>query len=134
MPTDTYAEGATAYRGDHAGYVETPRYRDPGGIAFTWIAWALAFAFWALTMSSFFGILEALAAGEPVDAPQAVGGGGLGWLMMIAVLVVLGAAIAWGAARWATRDRRMDATTEAATADLYDSTQRDGGAVESGRS
>ena len=31
-----------------------------GEQVFIWLAWALAFAFWAFAMSSFFGILKAI--------------------------------------------------------------------------
>jgi hypothetical protein len=40
-------------------------YRDVGATIFLWVAWLLAFAFWAFFMSSFFGILHDIAAGGP---------------------------------------------------------------------
>jgi hypothetical protein len=39
--------------------------RSVGEQIFLWLAWTLAFAFWALTMSSFFGILTILGRGVP---------------------------------------------------------------------
>lgn len=122
MATSTYDDATLAYRADDATYVETHRYRDPGGVAFVWIAWALAFAFWAFTMSTFMGILTAFAQPDPARVQGGVDAGGAGWFLMEVVgVIVLGAALAWGAARWATRDKRLDPVTEASTAALYDS-------------
>lgn len=124
----TYSDGTAAYAADRAAYVETRPYRDRGGIAFIWIVWALAFAFWAFTMSSFFGILSALTSGVPGGIQSGVDAGGVGFLLITVVgVVALGAAMAWGAARWATRDKRLDPMTEASTAALYDAVERAGG-------
>jgi hypothetical protein len=132
MATDTYSDATAAYGADRATYVETTRYRDRGGIAFIWIAWALAFAFWAFSMSTFLGIVSALTSGVPggIEGGLDAGGGGVLLIDVIGV-VALGAAIAWGAARWATRDKRLDPMTEASTAALYNSIERSdsGGAV-----
>ncbi|MFC3069513.1 hypothetical protein [Phenylobacterium soli] len=101
---------------------------DVGGRIFLWIAWAAAFGFWALTMSSFFGILGAISHPAGQGPVGDVDAGGVGWLLMEVVgVVVLAAGMAWGAMRWATRDKRLDATTEASTAALYDSVERAGG-------
>jgi hypothetical protein len=125
MPTDIYSDGTAAYRTDHATYAEVSTYRDPGGLAFIWIAWAIGFAFWAFTMSSFFGIVSALTAGVPGGIQGGIDAGGAGVLLMeVAGVVILGGAIAWGAARWATRDKSLDPMTEASTAALYDSGNR----------
>jgi len=130
MITRTYDDTAydPAYRASGAYDVETTRYRDPGGTAFLWIGWALAFAFWAFTMSSFFGIISALNSGAPGGLKGGFDAGGAGWFLMEVVgVVALGAAIGWGALRWATRDKRLDPITEASTAALYDGVARNGG-------
>lgn len=127
MASDTYSDGATTYSGEaRAGRSERGGYG--GGRIFLWIAWAAAFAFWALTMSSFFGILSAINRTGPQGLEGGVDAGGAGLLMISVVgVVILGAGIAWGAARWATRDKRLDPVTEASTAALYDSVERAGG-------
>jgi hypothetical protein len=134
MPTDFYSDGTLSdARYDRRADVEVAQassgYRDPAGTAFIWIAWALAFAFWAFSMGTFFGILGALRRGGPGTIMGGVDAGGAGFMLMdvIGGVIVLGAALAWGMARWATRDKRRDPITEAATAELYDSVERAGG-------
>ena len=130
MITRTYDDAALDrdYRSDAADYVETTRYRDPAGTAFVWLGWALAFAFWALTMSSFIGILSAVGSGDPAAAKGGMDAGGAGWFVLEVVgVMVLGGALGWGALRYATRDKRLDPMTEASTAALYDSVERNGG-------
>jgi len=123
--SDTYRGGTTAYGTDRTVYAESPRYRDPGGIAFVWIAWALAFAFWAFTMSSFFGILSALGSGAPGGIEGGMDAGGAAWFLMEVVgVIVLAGALLWGMARYMTRDKRLDPLTEASTAALYDAEER----------
>ena len=94
-----------------------------------WTSWTLAFAFWALTMSSFIGILKALGSGAPGGIQGGADAGGAGFMLMDVVggLVGLGLLIAWGMARSASRDKRLDASTEASTAALYDHIERRGG-------
>jgi hypothetical protein len=99
-------------------------YADVGANVFLWIAWAIAFAFWAFSMQTTVGILEDIAT-TPASVMGAVDLGGIGFaIMTIGAVIVLGAAIAWGAERWATRDRSLDPVTEAATARLYDDAGR----------
>ena len=109
--------------------VERGGYRDLGAQIFLWMAWTLAFAFWALTMSSFIGILKALGSGAPGGIQGGADAGGAGFMLMDVVggLVGLGLLIAWGMARSASRDKRLDASTEASTAALYDHIERRGG-------
>ncbi|HEX3700678.1 MAG TPA: hypothetical protein VHV27_08400 [Phenylobacterium sp.] len=95
-------------------------YRDVGAQIFVWVAWSLAFAFWAFTMSSFFGILQAIASNPPGGLMGGVDSGGANLILWVLGLIVLGLVIAYGAARWATRDRALDPVTEASTARLYD--------------
>jgi len=132
MATDVYSDGTAGLdrRYDaHAGDTTVSGYRDPAGTAFLWIAWAVVFAFWAFSMSTFFGILQAIAAGGPGTIMGGVGAGGAGYLFMdlIGGVIVLGVALAWGMAQYATRDKRRDAVTEASTAALYDEVERAGG-------
>jgi hypothetical protein len=133
MATDIYSHGSPTYDARHdggaAGTSSTSTYRDPAGTAFLWVTWALAFAFWAFFMMVFFGILEAIAHGGPgsIRGGFDAAGGGFLFMDVIGGIVLLGGAIAWGMARWATRDKRRDALTEAATAELYDSVERAGG-------
>jgi hypothetical protein len=105
---------------------ERRTYRDVGAQIFIWVAWALAFAFWAFTMSSFFGILQAIASAPADGLMGGVDFGGAGFVLIdvVAGLIVLGLVLIYGAARWATRDRSLDPLTEASTARLYN----DGGA------
>lgn len=123
--SNTYGEASHAYDAERAGYAESPRYRDPGGIAFVWIAWALGFAFWAFTMSSFFGIISALGSGAAGGIQGGMDAGGAGWFLMEVIgVIVLGAAMLWAGARYVTRDKRLDPITEASTAALYDAEAR----------
>jgi hypothetical protein len=117
---DAHRDGQVVARGS---------YRGSGELIFLWLAWAIAFAFWAMTMSSFFGIMSALASGVPGGIQGGVDAGGAGFLLIDVVggVVVLGAALAYGVARWASRDKRLDPVTEASTAALYDAVERGGG-------
>jgi hypothetical protein len=109
--------------------VERAGHHHAGEQIFLWLAWTLAFAFWALTMSTFFGILRALSSGVPGGIQGGVDAGGAGFFLIDVVggVIVLGVALAWGMARWATRDKRLDPITEASTAALYDRIERGGG-------
>jgi hypothetical protein len=130
---DTPETAAYGARRESVVVAERPGGRDIGAQIFLWLAWALAFGFWALTMSSFFGILEALGSGAPGGLQDGLQGGvdagGVGFFLMDVVggVVVLGLVLAYGMTRWATRDRRMDPVTEASTAALYDRVERGGG-------
>ena len=92
--------------------------RSVGGLAFIWLAWALAFAFWAFTMSSFFGIFRELAGGA---------GGVTGPMMLLIAGVAILGAVVLSMARASNRHRRLEPTTEASTAALYDQVERSGG-------
>jgi hypothetical protein len=132
MATDFYSDRTAGYDSRYAARADqasASAYRDPAGTTFLWIAWAIAFAFWAFAMSTFFGILEAIGRGGPGSIRGGVDAGGVGFLLMdvIGGVIVLGVALGWGMARWATRDKRRDAVTEAATAALYDRVERAGG-------
>lgn len=125
--TDTYST-TTAVQ-DAGGYGDTTA-GGIGGKVFIWLAWALAAAFWAFSLSTGIGILNAM--GNPAaDAPSAgaVDAGGIGWFLITVVggTVVLGVAIAYGLASYASRDKRKDPMTEAATHALYDTIERQGG-------
>jgi len=133
MATDIYSDGSSTYYGAHrerasAKSASGSAYRDPAGAAFIWIAWAIAFAFWVFSTSTFFGILEAIARGGPGTLRGGVDMSGGAYLVMdvIGGVIILGVVLAWGMARWATRDKRRDPITEAATAELYDSAGRPG--------
>lgn len=114
---DVPASGAAAMRpGERAPY------RDRGAQIFIWIAWALAFAFWVFSMGIDVGIIHDIAQGGPGSFLGGVDAGGAQFFLLTVLgVIALGIAIAYGAARWATRDRRMDPVTEASTAALYDS-------------
>jgi hypothetical protein len=114
---------------------DAPRaYRTPGGMFFVWISWALAAAFWGVTLTTAIGIMQATGDGTGQGpTPGAVDAGGAGWgLMNFIGVAILGLALAYGAYRYATRDRRIDPVTEASTAALYDSieTGQDDGMVD----
>ena len=102
---------------------------------FLWIGWAAIFAFWAFTMTTFFGILRAVGEAGPTGLQGGIDAGGAGWFLMdVAGVVILGLALAWGMARWSMRDRRLDPVTEASTAALYDMVEAAGGDDEISRS
>lgn len=100
-----------------------------GGQIFLWLAWALAAAFWGVVLTTGVGILGVGPPPSNGPGPGEVDAGGISWLLInfIGGLVVLGLAIAWGSYRWATRDRRKDPITEAATHAEYDMVEAAGG-------
>lgn len=111
MATQTYPDrfiaggpGVHEARTARGGY-------EMGGRVFLWLAWAAACGLWALTMSSFVGILTALSGTQ---------GGGSAWLPMAAGVAIFVAAIIWIAAHLASRDQRLNPVTEASTAALYE--------------
>jgi hypothetical protein len=135
MAADIYADGVEARRADAVRPGERAPYKDAGAQIFIWIAWCLLFAFWTFSMIIDVGIFRALAQGGPGSIRGGVGPGGAGFFLMTVLgAIVLGIAIAYGAARWATRDRRSDAMTEASTAALYNAIERAGGDDEVARS
>ncbi|MCR5879748.1 hypothetical protein [Phenylobacterium sp. J367] len=103
--------------------------RDVGVTAFLWAAWAAAAVFWGFLLTTAYGIVQAL--GHPSDGLDAgeAGVAGIGWMTinMVGGLVILGGALAWGAYRYASRDRGLDPVTEASTHALYDIVERQGG-------
>lgn len=124
MASTTYNDHSSAYAGD----TETRRERSVGEHVFVWLAWALAAAFWGMTMTTMVGIFNAL--GHP--ASDAAGGadfGGVAWLIIdvIGGMVILGAVLAYASLQYAKRNRRLDPVGEAATHELYDQVERQGG-------
>lgn len=103
-----------------------------GGVAgqtFLWLAWAAAAIFWGVILTTGLGILSA---GDNPAISRPGGGadaGGISWFLIAVVggTVVLGLAIAWGAWRYATRDKSKDPMTEAATHAEYDMVEAAGG-------
>ncbi|WP_374472539.1 hypothetical protein [Phenylobacterium sp.] len=120
--TDTYS----AERSDAGAH----RTRDVGATIFVWLAWAAAAIFWGFALTTAFGILSSLGhpAADGLDAGEA-DVGGIGWMTInfIGGLIILGGALAYGAYRYASRDKRLDPVTEAATHALYDTIERQGG-------
>jgi hypothetical protein len=99
------------------------------GKIFLWLAWAAAAIFWGFMLTTGAGILAASdnpAIGNPAGGADA---GGIGFLLMdvIGGMLILGLAMAWGTWRWASRDKRNDPMTEAATRVEYDLIERAGG-------
>lgn len=90
-----------------------------GGMLFLMFAWLAAAGFFLpFALVSGAGILAADPAGSAQGGADA---GGLGSALMDVVgVALLGSALAYGAYRYHTRDRRKDVATEAATAALYD--------------
>jgi hypothetical protein len=104
------------------------RERSVGEHVFIWLAWALAAAFWGASMTTFVGILQAAAQPAPALASGAADVGGSGFLLMtVAAATLLGAALAYGMIRSNQSDPRRAPATEARTAELYDSIERQGG-------
>jgi hypothetical protein len=118
-----------------AGYEESAS----GGVAgkiFLWLAWAAAAVFWGLMLTTAVGILQAGDSAALARGDAQADAGGVSWMLInvIGGLIVLGLAIAWGSYRWATRDKRKDAMTEAATHAEYDLIEANGGDDEITRS
>ena len=112
---------------DHPSAAAKPGY-DAGARIFIWLAWLVAFGFWALSVATAFGILAAMANPAPTAQAQELGAGGIGFsLITIIAVAALGIAMAWAAFQYATRDKRMDPITEQATEDLYDAVEAAGG-------
>jgi hypothetical protein len=122
------------------GYGDTPSTRptlhlptrtQPGvGVTtFLWMAWAAVAVFWGFSLTTGIGIISAL--GHPANSgpgPGEADAGGVSWALMTVVgVAILGAALAYGAYRYATRDRSKDPMTEASTAALYDIVEAQGG-------
>lgn len=101
-----------------------PRDRSLGEHVFIWIAWALAAAFWGASMTIFAGILRD--ASQSVAAPAAPGApGGMVYLaFVIAAFAVVALALAYASLRTA-RMGRLEATSQSATAALYDRIEHD---------
>lgn len=99
-----------------------------GGQIFLWVAWAVAAAFWAFTLTTGIGIINSIGPASP-PGPGEADVGGVSWLMITFVggLLILGGALAFGVYRWSTRDRSRDALTEAATHAEYDMAEAAGG-------
>lgn len=106
-----------------------------GGQIFLWVAWAIAAAFWAFSLTTGIGIINSLG---PADGPGAgeADAGGVSWLLInfIGGVLILGGALAYGAYRYATRNKANDALTEAATHAEYDMIEAHGGDDEVSRS
>ena len=94
---------------------DAPPERSLGEHIFIWIAWALAAAFWGVSMTIFVGILRD--ASQPVAAPSAPGApGGMGYLaFVVAAFVVVAVALAYASLRTA-RMGGLEARSQAATA------------------
>jgi hypothetical protein len=94
---------------------------DMAGRIFLWAAWIIGAAFWAFAAASPISIVSALLTHPPAGEPGGADLGGIGFLLMdvIGGMVVLGLVIAYGSWRWASRDKRLDPMTEAATRQEY---------------
>lgn len=96
-----------------------------GAMIFLWSAWAIAAAFWAAVLTTGVGILRSTGG---ASASADVGFSGGAWALMNMVgATILGLALAYGALRYFTRDKRMDPVTEAATRQEYDILEANGG-------
>jgi hypothetical protein len=67
MATQAYSDGTSTYDARTTGHAISTRdgYQHVGEQIFLWVAWTLAFAFWAFSMSTALGILDAVAARPP---------------------------------------------------------------------
>lgn len=128
MATLSYPDQSTPYGQTRAEVHDTaPARRDVGATIFIWLAWAAAAFFWGATLTTAVNILGSPAPAQSVG-PGEVDSGGIGWgLMNFIGVIILGLAIAYGAFRYLTRDKRKDPMTEAATHALYDRVEAAGG-------
>lgn len=115
-------------------YAET----TSGGVAgkiFLWVAWALAAAFWAFSLTAGIGIINSIGPASG-PGPGEADAGGVSWMMinLVGGLLILGGALAYGAYRYSTRNKSNDALTEAATHAEYDMIEAHGGDDEISRS
>lgn len=123
LDNDAYGHDSYARQDAHADRGRG----DVGAKIFLWAAWAAAAAFWAFMLTTGIGILNSTR-GANGPGPGEVDAGGVGWgLMNVVGVVILGLAIAYGAFRYFTRDKRDDALTEAATRAEYDMVEAAGG-------
>jgi hypothetical protein len=139
MATLSYPDRSTSYGRTasespaRAGYLP---HASVGATIFLWVAWALAAAFWSGSMMTAVGIMEAVTHPTGTAPTGGIDAGGVQFALMEVVggVVVLGLAIAYGLYRYSTRDRSMDAVTEASTHALYDMVEQAGGDDEVTRS
>ena len=127
MARESYTDATTAEGHGEVVYSERERrgYSGAGEQVFLWIAWVLAFAVFAFFMQVDVGIMQAIQEGGPNSLMGGLDSGGASYFIIYVLgVIVLGMAIAYGAARWATRDRSRDPLTEAATRELYDAAAR----------
>lgn len=119
--------GETEYR-DTGAYESTGR--GVAGQIFLWVAWAAAAIFWGFSLTTGLGILSSTPAVNG-PGPGEADAGGVGWMLInfVGGLIVLGGAIAYGAYRYASRDKRLDPMTEAATHAEYDEIESAGGDI-----
>lgn len=133
-PYSDLDDGAYASERRDDAYAETTS-PGVGGQIFLWVAWGLAAAFWAFSLTTGIGIINSLG---PADGPGAgeTGAGGISWMLInfIGGVVILGGALAYGAYRYATRNKANDPLTEAATHAEYDMIEANGGDDEVTRS
>lgn len=119
MATLSYPDRSTPYA-DSRPATQAPARPDVGATIFVWVAWAAAAFFWGVTLTTAVHILGSPMPNQGVG-PGEVDQGGVGWgLMNVVGVIVLGLAIAYGAFRYMTRDKRKDPVTEASTHALYD--------------
>lgn len=127
MATVSYPDQSVPYAQTRApsGYVP----HNTGSTIFLWIVWALAAAFWTATFTTALGILQAASHPTAASGTGGADAAGVGFALMDVVggMVILGLAIAYGLYRYSTRDKRLDPVTEASTAALYDTIERQGG-------
>jgi hypothetical protein len=102
-----------------------------GGVAakiFLWVAWALAAAFWAFSLTTGIGIINSIGPANG-PGPGEADAGGVSWLLInfVGGVLILGGALAYGAYRYSTRNKGNDALTEAATHAEYDMIEANGG-------
>jgi len=116
----SYADEAHLTESEAAGPQTKHEHVGPG-LAFLWVAWAVTAAwFFPFALRTSVGILEATGRTDAMPG-GAVDAGGMSLVMLEVVgVVILGLALAYGAFRYATRNRALDPIGEAATKAQYD--------------
>jgi len=103
----------------------TARERSVGEHIFIWIAWALAAAFWGMTLTTVVEIFRSAAQSTPQIAVPGAPGGSAFLVLVVVAFLVMAFALAYAEIRAA--GAHSTGRGEAATSALYNSIEAQGG-------